>query len=173
MAHKSIVRPFVYVDTETTGLNPVEDRLVEVSYALEDGPIYTLYFGVEEVPEFIDELIGFSKREIAGLVSPDSHIDEFLRVSKDATMISANPPFDMGFLQANDLWRFHYRCLDIEAFAMSSLRLDFVPGMSEINQIINERFDADLPMGNHTSWQDVHALREAHKWLMKHNESLG
>jgi len=172
MAYKSIVRPFVYVDVETTGLDSAEDTLVEVSYAVGDDPIKTLYFGVEEVPEFIDGLIKFSERGIAGLSSTDSEIDEFLRVSNGATMISANPPFDRGFLQANDLYRFHYRCLDIESFAMSTLELEFVPGMSEINEIINERFGEDLPIGDHTSAGDVHALREAHKWLCDRNRAL-
>lgn len=172
MTTKSTVRPFVYVDVETTGLDPVEDTLVEVSYAVEDGPVHTLYFGVLEVPDFIDELIGFTKRGIAGLCSTDAQIDEFLTVSKGATMVSANPPFDRAFLENNDLYRFHYRNLDIESFAMATLELPFVPGMSEINAIINERFGEDLPMGDHTSSGDVHALREAHRWLCARNHAL-
>ena len=173
MTTRSKVRPLIYTDVETTGLDSAEDQLVEVSYAVEDGPIKTLYFGVMEVPDStIDELIKFSARGIAGISSTDAEIDEFLAISNGATMVSANPPFDMAFLQANDLYRFHYRCLDIESFAMATLELPFVPGMSEINLIINEKFGEDLPMGDHTSAGDVHALREAHRWLCARNHAL-
>lgn len=157
-------RKFVYVDCETTGLNPRADELVEISYAVMDGPIETLYFGVTEVPQFIDELIGFTERKIAGRKSDGYELSKFMDVSRESTMVSANPPFDQGFLIENFLWAFHYRMLDIESFAMAKLNLPFVPGMSDIYNILVEQ-GHELTKPDHTSHNDVAALREAHQIL--------
>lgn len=50
------MRKFVYVDTESTGLDADKDKLIEMAYAIENGPIKELYFGVREVTEFIADL---------------------------------------------------------------------------------------------------------------------
>lgn len=158
-------RKYIFVDVETTGLDSTSDKLVELTYAyaLDDVNFFfqTLYFGVTEVPEFIDNLIGFSNRGIAGWQSPQEEIDEFLEVSEGQTMVSANPPFDAGFLQANGLNRFHYRNLDIESYAAAKLGLDYVPGMKDIYDIlISQGYQITKPM--HTSESDVACLVECY-----------
>lgn len=37
------INNFVFLDTETTGLNPLEHNVLEIAYAMGDGPIKTLY----------------------------------------------------------------------------------------------------------------------------------
>lgn len=154
------IRKFFFVDTETTGLDPQNDRLVELSYAPEVGGIKTLYFGVEEVPEFIDSLIGFTERGIAGKRSSDKEVQAFLKETEGQTMVAANPSFDQGFLQANGLYKFGYRMLDIETYAMAVLGLAFVPGMKDIFDIF-EGAGHPITRPEHTSASDVAATREA------------
>lgn len=156
----------IYVDCETTGLSPFTDELVEVTYAVEQENPVTLYFGVETVPDFIDNLIGFTERKIAGVKSTPAQIKEFRAVAKDATMVSANPKFDQAFLEVNGLYTFHYRTLDMESYAMHALDLDYVPGMSDIYELLTER-GYDIVRPDHTSRNDVLALRrcfEILKW---------
>lgn len=158
------MRELIFLDTETGGLDPETDPLVELTYAgLEDDPI-TLYFGVQEVSEFIDNLIGFTKRGIAGRQSDFFEVDKFVIRSDGATMVCSNPSFDMGFLQAAGIFNFHYRMLDIESYAMAKLRLDFVPSTKEIFDMLNER-GYEITVPDHTSRADVLAIRDAYKIL--------
>ncbi len=155
------MRDFVFVDTETTGLDPEKDLLVELSYAVNTGPIKTLYFGRYEVPEFIDNLIGFTKRGIAGRVSSPREFSNFYSAGVDATMVAANPTFDAGFLQEYkgfDLFPFHYRMVDLSAYAMGVLNLDAMPGQAEIVSMLREG-GHDIPEPDHSSYNDVAALQ--------------
>lgn len=156
---------FWFLDIETTGLDPAKDKIVELTYAHESKPgkihSRTLYFGVTEVPDFINKLIGFDERGIAGKRSSDADIYEFLALTERRTMVSANPKFDAGFLEANDLFRFKYRTLDIESYCMAKLNLDFVPGMSDIYDILTTR-GYSLTKPEHTSESDVRCLAEAY-----------
>ena len=155
------MREFVFLDCETTGLNPKTDKLVELTYATNESHFRTLYFGVTEVPEFIDNLTKFTERGVAE-EPPASleQIEHFLETLRDQTMVSANPSFDKAFLEANGLWTGHYRVLDIEAYAMAKFNLDFVPSMNDIYNMLTER-GYKLTTPDHSSYKDTKALREA------------
>lgn len=161
---KRPIREFIFVDAETTGLLPMEDELVELTYAGLDDEPKTLYFGVMEVPDFINTLIKFSERGIAGKLSPKYEIDEFQARSANQTMVAANPGFDESFLNVNGLWSFHYRKLDIESYAMKALKLDYVPGMKDVYDILRGK-GYDITAPDHTSLNDVLCLRDAFKIL--------
>ncbi len=154
-------RDFIFADVETTGLSAKDDRLVELTYARNDGPLTTLYFGVRVVPDFIDKLTKFSEREVWKQPAATEIEREIFRVILDGqTLVSANPSFDKAFLEENGLWTGHYRVLDIEAYAMARLRLDFVPSMKDIYDLLTER-GYELTTPDHSSYNDTKALREA------------
>lgn len=159
------MRELIFVDTETSGFDDNPDaRLVELTYARRTGDPKTLWFGVKEVPPVIDDLIGFTKRGLSGKRSNNFEIEAFLAVSKDATMVAANPAFDKHFIQLAGLWQFHYRTLDIEAYAMAKLRMDEVPGMKTIrDELVAGGVQITDP--DHTSRNDVLALRESFLFL--------
>lgn len=154
------MRKFIFADVESTGLDPDQDELVELTYATRHGEPQTLWFGVQAVPPFIDNLIGFTKRGLAGRRSDNFKVQQFLQESEGATLVGANPGFDKGFLEKSGLWRFHYRMLDIESYAMAKLNLNEVPGMKNIYDILTER-GYTLVEPDHTSRNDVLALRQA------------
>lgn len=159
------MRDLVFVDVETTGLDPETDRLVELSWAVGENEPETLWFGVTEVPEFIDNLIGFTKRGIAGRRSDGFAVERFLAASENATMVAANPAFDAGFIKAAGLWRFHYRMLDIQTFAFAKMR-EFadIPSMEELHKAITAR-GINITAPDHTSRNDVLAMREAFTFM--------
>lgn len=157
------MRELIFVDTESTGLNPKHDELVELSYATLDSDIKTLFFGVTEVPEFIDDLIKFTERGIRGKTSTSDEIADFLTLSNDNTMVAANPSHDKGFLEAFGLWKFHYRMLDIESYAFALLRVEEVPSMKNMHDLLAEY--TDLPEPDHSSAGDVAAMRAIYIYL--------
>lgn len=156
---------FVFADCETTGLDAFNDELVEVSYAVDEDYIRTLFFGVKEVPPHIDELIKFTERGVAVMPESDQEdLEKFRERLKGNTLVAANPSFDRDFLAVHGLWTGHYRMLDIESYAMGKLDLDYVPGMKQIYEILTER-GYKLTAPDHTSRRDVACLREAFRIL--------
>ncbi|QIQ62966.1 DNA polymerase III subunit [Streptomyces phage Moab] len=159
------MKELVFVDTETTGLDSSSDKLVELSYATLDSDIKTLYFGVTEVPDFIDNLTKFYERGVDKMPEASiEEIDEFRNLFDGSTMVAANPAFDKGFLLEEQLFTAHYRMLDVESYAMARLGLDEVPSMFKIVQELEARGYV-LTQPDHSSYNDVKALREAYKIL--------
>ena len=153
-------RNLIFLDTETTGLNPDTDELVELSYAVGPyGKISTLFFGVEEVPPFIDNLIKFSERNIAGLKSDVLQFQNFVSISHGQTMVASNPAFDKAFLEKAGLWFMHYRMLDLETYSMPILDFKSVPSQVDI---VNKLDDLGYTTvsGDHTSKRDVWSMQE-------------
>jgi DNA polymerase III alpha subunit (gram-positive type) len=160
-----MARELIFVDTETTGFEDDPNaEMWELSWARRDGVSRTLWFGFTEVPAFIDELTGFTSRNCAGKRSEYFEFEEFLKASKDATMVCANPSFDKHFIKLAGLWQFHYRTLDIESYAMAKLQLDEVPGMKGISDILAPNLP-NLVLPDHSSRNDVLALRECYLFL--------
>ncbi len=156
-----MIRDFVFVDCETTGLDPKEDTLVELTYGIDQEDLRTLYFGVTEVPEFIDNLTKFTERGVAKMVAASrDDLDIFRGTLAGNTMVSANPSFDKAFLEENDLWTGYYRVLDIEAYAMAKFQMDYVPSMKNIYDMLVRR-GYKLTTPDHSSYNDTKALREA------------
>lgn len=154
------LRKLIFLDTETTGLDPLSNSLIELSYATIDSDIKTLYFGITEVSDFIDNLIKFTDRHIAGLKSSDDELNQFLELSNGNTMVCANPSFDKSFLEASNLFLFGYRMLDIESYAMARLDLSWVPGMDDIYKILIDK-GYQLSMNDHSSAGDVACMRDS------------
>lgn len=153
-------RKFIFLDVETTGLNHVTDNIVELSYAVENGEIVTLFSGIKKVSPQIDELIKFYERGVdKEETCTQEDVDKFLEVSKGNTLVAANPAFDSSFLKERDLWTMSYRMLDIESYAMAKLDLSYVPGMAEIYEVLTEEYGYTVPKPDHSSRGDVEALR--------------
>lgn len=163
------MRELIFVDTESTGLadNP-EAEIVELTWARALGEPHTLWFGVKEVPEFIDNMIGFTERGISGRLSTQPEFQAFLEASDGATMVAANPGHDKHFLQQAGLWNFHYRMLDIESYAYAKMsEFDDVPGMKGIYDLLVDK-GVKLTAPDHTSRNDVLAMRQAFWHLELH-----
>jgi DNA polymerase III alpha subunit (gram-positive type) len=156
------MRKFCFTDTETTGFEAAGSKLVEMTYAIDTSVPKTLYFGVtlDEVPDFINDLIGFEVRGIDGRKSSPEEFEHFFEVAEGATMVAANPSFDKYFLKRDNLFPFHYRMLDIESYAMAKLNLPFVPGMKDIQEFL-DKDGWTLTEPDHTSYNDVLALQQS------------
>lgn len=161
--------PLVFLDCETTGLDPAAHQVWEIAYAVDDGPILSSFVQhslanatVEalRVGRYVDRFE--SERGTQGWTF-EVDLRQALR---GATLVGANPAFDAAFLKARSGWvtnpaPWSYRLLDIEAYAMPALGLDRPRGLA----FIAEQLGVQPP--DHIAAGDVHTLRECWRSLRK------
>lgn len=152
----------VFLDTETTGLNPDLHEVWEIAYAVEDGPInsgFVLHNAVGVDPQAL-AVNGYLER-----FHGDDHFKNAIRFElkvrealSGAEIVASNPPFDRSMLRARwgvEPW--HHRSTDISSYAK--------PLYGELLGLykIAERLDIDAP--DHTAAQDVATLRACYRAL--------
>ena len=152
--------PLVFLDLETTGLDPERHEPWEMAYAVDDGPIlsavvpHALY---SPDPRAL-KLNGYLDRAIDA--PHDEAFEDLLRVRIDgATLVGANPAFDAAFLRAR--WGYapwHHRLWDVEAYAAGVHNLDSVPGLASIAKVLREEGHV-IPEPDHSAAGDVATLR--------------
>src|SRR5262245_61987692 len=95
---------FVALDTETTGLSPVGDRVLEIAAAAfrADG-----YVGGEfgclvdpgiPIPPELTRIHGITDEMVAGRPSVEEVLPEFLRFVADSVLVAHNAPYDVAML---------------------------------------------------------------------------
>ncbi len=96
----------VALDTETTGLSPSEDRVVEIGAVelvnlLPTGRTYHAYIDPKRtVPKAAFDVHGLSESFLAGKPVFRQILPGFLEFVGDAPIIAHNAAFDMGFINA-------------------------------------------------------------------------
>jgi DNA polymerase III epsilon subunit-like protein len=150
---------YVFLDTETTGLDPNYNQIWELAYAVDEGPIYS-HFLPHSPATFHPEALKvnrYEERYVAPSVGDALAFEAGARFYLEgATLVAANPAFDAGFLRARwgcTPWK--YRLLDVEAYAMAALHLDEPKGLAYIAEQLG------IPAPDHTAAQDVATLRAA------------
>lgn len=167
------MRKMMIIDTETGGLNPEYDQLIEVAYVDADDPecrIATLVMPHEAdlVSPEAAAVNGYHVRDLADpdCWATDAEIKQMYADLEGVTLVGANVAFDAAFLRhyarENLLpnpapW--HYRMLDIESMAYGLGAFDDVPGMKAIYDqfaAVRESLHMDpLPAPDHTAAGDV------------------
>lgn len=165
----------VFLDTETTGLDPDRHEVWEIAYAVDDGPILSAI-----VPHDFRKpdpralaMNGYLDRALDGY---DHDFDSTLkRIIRGATLVGANPAFDAAFLRAR--WGFyspwHHRLWDVEAYAAGVLGLDKLEGLAGVATTLRD-LGHDIPEPDHTAAGDVATLRAsfyALRWISKVGQS--
>ena len=144
----------IYLDTETTGLDPHQHQVWEIAWAVEDGPVNVMQVhhslaGADVVALRINKYV--DRWEQAADDSLEAALRRDLRGS---TLVCSNPSFDEAFLR--ERWRetpWHHRKIDIATYAMPALGLDRPAGLAQIA----ERLGVRAP--DHTAAGDVLTLR--------------
>lgn len=157
---------WLYIDGETTGLDPQIHELWEIAWAWGNNDIthgFLAHSGISADPRAL-AMNGYYERE--GWVY-DGHeaaeLDlELAKAVAGMTLVGANPAFDAAFLKqrwGKAPWK--YRLLDIEAYAMPAMRLDEPVGLNKIAEHLNAR-GYDIPVPDHTAAGDVATVRACH-----------
>lgn len=155
------------LDTETGGLDARLDALVEVAWvepSYGDPSSIVLPHSPAQVGEFARKVNGYDERGLADPWKWDSGPGRRALMSAldGATLIGANIGFDVRFLEANGYRGWHYRTLDLEAFALPLVGYVpnksgeglALPGLADITDWLNCR-SWDIPEPDHTALGDV------------------
>ena len=103
---------YVIVDLETSGGNPLHDRIVEIAAYLFDGEkvvdeLVTLIDPETNIPAYITSLTGISNAMVAGAPKFYEVAKKFVKLSEDCVFVAHNAPFDYGFIK-NEFKRLGY-----------------------------------------------------------------
>jgi hypothetical protein len=168
-------RPLCFVDTETTGLH-FDAQAFELAWKREDAEtVQTLIlphslYGADPIALKVN---GYRERGIPlKHVASELEIDGFRQDVTDATLVIANPTFDVPHLMSligYQVW--HYRIIDIESYAMPILGHTRPQGMSTIFRELTE-LGHTLPEPDHTAGGDVLALESAFCILRSMGEKM-
>lgn len=167
------ITDLVYLDTETTGLDPKIHDVWEVAYAIEGGPIVThiLPHSLKTADPVALKLNGYYNRSAwgvqitggTGVPQPSTPVADLLvrEALTGATIVGANPAFDAAFLSAR--WGYapwHYRMVDIESYAMAVFGWVRPKGLKAITDELRGR-EWEIHEPDHTAAGDVETLRDA------------
>lgn len=166
---------FVYLDTETTGLDPLKHEPWEIAYAVDSGPVLSSFLPLDRFEDAVIEALvigGFHRRFRAPDAADVLEFDDQLRAALDgATLVGANPAFDAAMLQYG-LWEtddrpapWHYRLLDVEAYAMGALGYSRPKGLNAVALDLVDR-GHEIPAPDHTAAGDVATVRACHLALV-------
>ena len=97
--------PWVVFDFETTGLNSVSDKIIEIgAIKLVNGKIVdeisTLIKVEVPIPEVVQKITGITPDMLIGQPTIDSYIHKFFDFIEGSVLIAHNAEFDMAFLGA-------------------------------------------------------------------------
>ena len=163
----------VYLDTETTGLDPDFHQVWEIAFALDDGPIHSMVvahhtlgadpeaLAVSKYYERGGPVGGWDRRRRRMLAS-EAFEKTVIDALADVTLVGANPAFDAAMLTAR--WGaapWHFRLLDVEAYAMGALGYDRPRGLATITRDLRAR-GFEIPQPDHTAAGDVATTRACH-----------
>jgi DNA polymerase-3 subunit epsilon len=96
--------PFAAFDLETTGLDPRQDRIVEIGAVKFDkrglvGRFSVLINPGIPMPAEASRVNGITDSLLKGKPSIDQVFPDFLRFIKDTILVAHNAPFDAGFIK--------------------------------------------------------------------------
>lgn len=164
----------IVLDTETTGLDPLEGhRVIEVAAVelvnlLPTGATFHRLLDPErEVPPEATRVHGFTGADLAGKPKFADIVDELLAFLGDAPIIAHNAPFDFGFLDA-ELQRCGRPALDrgrmVDSLALAKERY---PGLPNSLDALCRRLGVDNSMRTaHNAILDCRLLAQVYLELM-------
>lgn len=96
-------KEFVIFDTETTGLIPSTDRLIEIGAVRMVNGVITESFSTlinpgVELPDKIIEITGIKDADLIGAPTIDEVFPDFYKFIGGASLVAHNAAFDMGFI---------------------------------------------------------------------------
>lgn len=152
----------VYLDTETTGLDPFKHDVWEIAWAVGDGDVQAMQVrhSLANAEPIALRINGYLDRW--DKAASDLDEADLRNALVGATLVCSNPSFDEAFLRQRwGVTPWHHRKIDIATYAMPALGVDRPLGLAEIAKRLG------LREPDHTAKVDVLVLRAAYKRLVK------
>lgn len=162
----------VFIDTETTGLDPrIHDAWEVCWWAEADEHPFTflLPHSLEHADARALEVGGYWDRRAGGDLNRTVHpmsVPRLTDVLRGATLVGANPAFDQAFLTktiGTPVW--HYRLIDVCTGAMWVYGWDRPRSLIDTAAALRED-GIDIPEPDHTAEGDVRATRAVYDALV-------
>lgn len=155
----------VFIDTETTSLDVSKGQVIEVAWAVNDGPVvsrvlpHTLAFAdpkALEVNRYLERGLGDPAVWTTRVKAHDAMREAFT----GATVVAENYGFDCSFLDykvfGGEPW--HYRKIELSTISMILFNIDRPAGMYDTrNRLIEAGYI--IPEGDHSAAGDVACLQ--------------
>ena len=161
--------PLVFLDTETTGLDPALHEVWEVAYAFEDGAIQTshLKHDLRTADPAALANNGYHNRAPVHFARGfASQADVALRRARSgATIVGSFPAFDTACLRAR--WGgapWHHRLVAVESMAMQQRGRARPKGLAGVRDTLVE-IGYEIPEPDHSAAGDVATLRDVYRAL--------
>jgi oligoribonuclease (3'-5' exoribonuclease) len=136
----------IFLDVETTGLDPAKHEIWEFAWAVNNGPVNLNHY-LEKYP--------------TGARAEGPMVDlEIRSVLAGNTLVCSNPTFDRMFMFFR--WGYepyHYRSIDIESMALLLFEWERPRGLTDIATELRDYYGYDIPVPNHSAFDDVVATR--------------
>jgi DNA polymerase-3 subunit epsilon len=158
------VSALVFVDVETTGLDPLVHDVVEIAWAVEGGEIksYVPQHTLSGADPKALEINGYFDRDLYSQGRRDARIDYQSTLLFDlngATIVGSNPAFDTAFLRKKlGFAPWHHRLIDVSNVAMMVFDRLRPPGLAAIAGSLRG-LGHDIPEPDHTATGDVECTR--------------
>lgn len=117
---------FTAFDTETTGLRPAEDRIIEIGAIRfnkdgELGEFSTLVYPGILIPRFCTELTGITTKMVYGQPEFPDIAEQFLSFTAGTTLVAHNCNFDVNFMNS-----------ELSRAGMQKLKAPLIPGVDTV-----------------------------------------
>ncbi len=167
---------FVVVDTETTGLDPLTDHIIDLGAVRLDEDLVvvdrftTLVDPGVPVPLFVSRLTGITDADLPGSPSAGEALEQLREFAGDATLVGHNAAFDREMLAAAAR-RSGTRPLDAPWFDTLEAALLLLPELDRhALPVLVEEFDLDRPA--HRALPDAEATAEVLERLARRAAGL-
>ncbi|TDI71817.1 MAG: DNA polymerase III subunit epsilon, partial [Bacteroidetes bacterium] len=165
-----IDRPLVITDTETTGLSPIRNRLIEIGATrIVDGeePISfsQLIDPGESIPYRITRLTGITSSMVIGCPDASVVIRQFEKFLGDGILVAHNLSFDRGFLNA-ERERLGLGAMQNPGLCTVRLARRLLPGLRSKSLGSLAKFFRIEDYGRHRAFRDVEITLEVLKRLL-------
>lgn len=128
-----MIKDYVALDIETTGLSPKKDYILEIgAVRVVDGREVEKYASFVNpgipIPEFITGLTGITEEMVCSERKISEVMEEFLDFCGDSVILGHNIPFDFSFLEQNAA-RIgkHFPCMAIDTLQIAKICLKELP----------------------------------------------
>lgn len=168
------LRDCVILDCETTGLDPDNDRIIEVAAVhLVDGDIVESVHSLVDpgipLPQVITGLTGMTDADLSGQPPVSAVLDDLVTLTRDRTLVGHNVSFDMAFING-ELRREGRASLEADSTLCTAESARELIPREKVGRYRLDRLAAVLGLAHspvHRAQEDVLATVDLLQWLQR------
>lgn len=160
----------LWLDIETSGLDPYRHEILEIAYAIDDDAPYTLIFPhylLNADPKAL-EINRYYERGLARKRSwaKEHELEGLQQILQDQTIAGSNPAFDVSFLRAYDYSGWKHRLMDVPLWVAGHFGWLESAGLQRTITYMNMKKGHNLPYPDHSAKGDIIATRALFKAVL-------